>query len=53
MKLKAYTMSVIISTIGMIMISIGLCEIGYGLNTMVWWLMIIGIATYSTGRGLR
>lgn len=51
--MRHHITSVIISTIGMVMISIGLCEMGYGLNTMVWWLMIIGIATYSTGRWLR
>lgn len=52
--MRHYIMSVIISTIGMVMISIGLCGMGYGLNTMVWWLMTIGIATYSRGMvGLR
>ena len=51
--MRHHITSVIISNIGMAMISIGLCKMGYGLNTMVWWLMIIGIATYSTGRGSR
>lgn len=45
----AKVMSILISSIGMIIISIGLCEMGYGINTKVWWLMIIGLATYAMG----
>ena len=42
-------MNILISSIGMMLISIGLCEMGYGFNTMVWWLMITGLATYAMG----
>ena len=42
-------MNILISSIGMIIISIGLCEMGYGINTIVWWLMVLGLATYTMG----
>lgn len=42
-------MNILISSIGMMLISIGLCEMGYGFNTSVWWLMITGLATYAMG----
>ena len=45
----AKIMNILISSIGMMLISIGLCEMGYGFKTMVWWLMIIGLATYAMG----
>ena len=32
-----------------ILISSGLCEMGYGINTIVWWLMVLGLATYAMG----
>lgn len=46
-------MSILISSIGMMIISIGLCEMGYGINTKVWWLMTIGLATHAMGWRLR
>lgn len=42
-------MNILISSIGMLIISIGLCEMGYGINTIVWWLMVLGLATYAMG----
>lgn len=42
-------MNILISSIGMMLIPIGLCEMGYGFNTSVWWLMITGLATYAMG----
>ena len=45
-------MNILISSIGMLIISIGLCEMGYGINTIVWWLMVLGLATYAMGWGL-
>lgn len=45
----AKIMNILISSIGMMLISIGLCEMGYGFNTRVWWLMITGLATYAMG----
>lgn len=42
-------MNILISSIGMLIISIGLCEMGYGINTIVWWLMVLGLATYTIG----
>ena len=42
-------MGIIISSIGMIFISMALCEMGYGLKTPVWWFFIIGFATYALG----
>lgn len=46
-------MSKLLSFIGIMMISIGLCEMGYGINTIVWWLIIAGVAIYATGWRLR
>lgn len=45
----AKAMNILISSIGIMLISIGLCEMGYGINTKVWWLMIIGLATLNMG----
>ena len=45
-------MNILISSIGMLIISIGLCEMGYGINTIVWWLMVLGLDTYAMGWGL-
>lgn len=42
-------MNILISSIGILIISIGLCEMGYGINTIVWWLMVLGLATYAMG----
>ena len=42
-------MSILISSIGMLMLSIGLCEMGYGIKTTVWWLICIGISLYVAG----
>lgn len=46
-------MGKLLSFIGIMMISIGLCEMGYGLNTIIWWLIIAGVAIYTTGWRLR
>lgn len=48
-KKGVMVMSILISSIGIMLISIGLCEMGYGINTKVWWLMIIGLTTYVIG----
>lgn len=45
-------MGKILSSIGMILISIALCEMGYGLDTFIWWIFIIGLAIYNLGWGL-
>ena len=48
-KKGAKIMNILISSIGMMLISMGLCEMGYGFNTSVWRLMIIGLAIYAMG----
>lgn len=42
-------MSILISTIGMVLISLALSEMGYGFNTLIWWFFIIGLACYNVG----
>ena len=44
-------MNKLISSIGIMLISISLCEMGYGINTKVWWLMIIGLAMLNWDGG--
>ena len=36
--------------LGMVLISMALCKMGYGLNSEIWWFCILGTICVTAGR---